>query len=306
MRKVLHVGPHNQRGGIATVMEILAENPPKGWISEIISTSSNSNIFSKLVQWRRAKRKVANSDADIVHIHSAADWSFRRKISIAKTANAPVIFHIHSGNFNIKCKEKLSNYLVVVLSDTWRERLEPYVGESVVVSNPVDPKIQYSENRGDFALLLGRNDPVKGHNFAYSLGLDRLVVTGTDSAPEGIEALGWVSEEKKFALLSKAKVLLVPSKYEGQPMVVLEALASGCPVIASDSLVDLPTCVIQHPLNDPASWVSSISKPHSIDFRPYLMLHQIHEINQKWVGHYDSMIRTNSVTDDSHEQKSSA
>ena len=306
MRKVLHVGPHNQRGGIATVMKILVENPPKGWISEVVSTTSNSSVFSKIVQWRRAKRLVANSDADVVHIHSAADWSFRRKLSIAKKSNAPVVFHIHSGNFTTKCKEKLSKYLVVVLSKTWRERLEPYVGESVVVSNPVDPKIQFSNNREEFVLLLGRNDPVKGHKFAYSLGLSNLVVTGTDSAPEGIEALGWVSEEKKLMLLSKAKVLLVPSIYEGQPMVVLEALASGCPVIASDTLVDLPTCVIQHPLWDVASWVSSISESHTTDCRPYLMPHQIDNVNEKWGVHYDSIIRINSRTEESHEQQFSA
>ena len=43
---------------------------------------------------------------------------------------------------------------------------------------------------------MGRNDPVKGHAFAYSLGLDDLRVTGVERAPEGVTALGWVSEEE--------------------------------------------------------------------------------------------------------------
>ena len=80
---------------------------------------------------------------------------------------------------------------------------------------------------------MGRNDPVKGHSFAYSLGLDDLRVTGAERAPEGVTALGWVSEEEKWNLLQRAGCLIVPSEYEGQPMVILEALSVGCPVVAS-------------------------------------------------------------------------
>ena len=52
---------------------------------------------------------------------------------------------------------------------------------------------------------MGRPDPVKGHDFAFSLGLQNLVVTGVTSAPAGVRALGWVSEEKKRLTPVKGK-----------------------------------------------------------------------------------------------------
>ena len=88
---------------------------------------------------------------------------------------------------------------------------------------------------------MGRNDPIKGHDFAYSLGLKDLRVTGVDSAPEGVTALGWVSEDEKVEILQTAGCLIVPSQYEGQPMVILEALSVGCPVVASTTFLTFQT-----------------------------------------------------------------
>ena len=48
------------------------------------------------------------------------------------------------------------------------------------VSNPVSPQPIGNVERENFTLLMGRNDPVKGHAFAYSLGLGDLRVTGVE------------------------------------------------------------------------------------------------------------------------------
>ena len=37
MRKVLHVGPCDTPGGMATVMRTLAEFPPEGWEAELLA-----------------------------------------------------------------------------------------------------------------------------------------------------------------------------------------------------------------------------------------------------------------------------
>ena len=48
-----------------------------------------------------------------------------------------------------------------------------------------------------------------------------------------IRHLGYVSEAEKSSLIEGAEVLLMPSRYESLSMIVLEAWALGCPVLAN-------------------------------------------------------------------------
>ena len=48
-----------------------------------------------------------------------------------------------------------------------------------------------------------------------------------------IRHLGYVTEEEKFALLASCEVLLMPSRYESLSMIVLEAWATGRPVLVN-------------------------------------------------------------------------
>lgn len=50
---------------------------------------------------------------------------------------------------------------------------------------------------------------------------------------KNVEFLGKISEEKKIELLKKSHILALPSTTEGCPLVVLEAMACGTPVVAS-------------------------------------------------------------------------
>jgi glycosyltransferase involved in cell wall biosynthesis len=144
---------------------------------------------------------------------------------------------------------------------------------------------------------MGRADPVKGHDFAFSLGLAKLKVTGLNIAPEGVEALGWVSEEEKLKLLQTAKVLLVPSGYEGQPMVILEALAANCPIIASTNVPDLPDCIISIDLNDRDGWVKAIDQPITSGLLEAVKPHRIENVQKKWQRLYDEIIASNASTE---------
>ena len=144
---------------------------------------------------------------------------------------------------------------------------------------------------------MGRNDPVKGHKFAYSLDLDDLRVTGVDSAPEGVTALGWVTEEEKWNLLQTAGVLIVPSEYEGQPMVILEALAAGCPVIASENVPDLPSCVKTATLGDIDSWKSAINNPVTENLEEAISEHLIENVRRQWGEIYDNIIDSKTSTE---------
>ncbi|NON61663.1 glycosyltransferase, partial [Acidianus sp. RZ1] len=51
---------------------------------------------------------------------------------------------------------------------------------------------------------------------------------------ENVEYLGFVSEEEKYKVLSKAKVLIYPSHSDSFSQVILQSLAVGTPVVAYD------------------------------------------------------------------------
>ena len=297
MRRVVHVGPLMAPGGMASVIKLLAANPPKGWRASSCNTFSRRGTIQKLRRWQIAKKEIKTGDFDLVHIHCAAGWSYKRKISIAKVANAPVVFHIHSGKFDINAKEELVSYEVVCLSESWSDKLKPLIGDSIFVPNPVDPHPKENVKREGFTLLMGRNDPVKGHSFAYSLGLDDLRVTGAERAPEGVTALGWVSEEEKWNLLQRAGCLIVPSEYEGQPMVILEALSVGCPVVASSNIPDLPDCVRTVSLDDKSGWVDAIANPITQGLEEAVAKHHVDIVSTQWGEIYERIIDSNASTE---------
>jgi glycosyltransferase involved in cell wall biosynthesis len=67
----------------------------------------------------------------------------------------------------------------------------------------------------------------------------RLVLTGPGHAPQppssGIDVRGYVSLDELVSLYRRASALVFPSLYEGFGQPLLEAMASGCPVAASNA-----------------------------------------------------------------------
>lgn len=62
----------------------------------------------------------------------------------------------------------------------------------------------------------------------------RLKSMAERQGPDGIEFLGFVTEEEKTSLLKEDCILVLPSRFEGWGIVVLEAAACGKPVVVSD------------------------------------------------------------------------
>jgi len=225
---------------------------------------------------------------DIVHVHTAADWSWRRKarlIRIARGERVPCVVHLHSGDMlnwlNRRNFSGLKNYFfmkrfvvkheinLVSLSENWSKKFEPLLGKSHNISNPVHPRYHQNPDVARISgkiLMVGRNDPVKGHSFAIDVvrrareinSEIHLVLTGISEHPEDwVSTLGWIPTDELVNQYQTTQLLLMPSFFEGQPLAAIEALSCGAPVIVSSSVSSLPATVHSVPF-DPDVWVDKI------------------------------------------------
>lgn len=209
---------------------------------------------------------------DIVHLHISARGSYRRKSIMARMAHKAgkgVILHDHDGEFAKAFEEGGDAYRrdvretfgladrVVVLSEEWRDYFAENVcdpGKITVVHNGVKvPAQPCSPCSHQDVLFLGRLDARKSPDVLLRASREALrrfpetkVLFGGDGEIEknrrlaeelGIadrcEFCGWVTGKEREALFARAAVYCLPSKNEGLPMSVLEAMARGIPTVAT-------------------------------------------------------------------------
>ncbi len=269
------------KGGIAAVV--------KGYFKAGIMERLNIRYYathkeglriSKIIFYFKALLKIIKAlpKYDIVHIHTASHWSFRRLflvICLSKLFGKGTILHLHGGGFAEFFKHAfiLEKFIirygffmtdkVVVLTNEWKNKINHFCHKDkiVIIPNGVllknisrytvlkkrnhTPKIilfmgelseikgvydlieairiLYQENRKIRVLLCGDGEIEKVVEQIYRLGLEQV-----------IHVPGWIIGKKKKDLLNEAYLYVLPSYYEGLPMSILEAMATGTPVISTN------------------------------------------------------------------------
>lgn len=232
------------------------------------SKLGKSAAFARaLVRYRRIMPKY-----DIVHLHISARGSYKRKSIMARMAHKAgkrVILHDHDGEFAKAFEEGGDDYrrdvketfgladCVVVLSEEWRDYFAENVCDpnriAVVHNGVVVPASSCSPCSHQDVLFLGRLDARKSPDVLLRASREILsrfpdtkIVFGGDGDVEKNKTLaaelgiadrcefhGWVAGAEREELFERAAVYCLPSKNEGLPMSVLEAMARGIPTVAT-------------------------------------------------------------------------
>ena len=200
----------------------------------------------------RALRRLRPRLAHFVHalpprlpcpaVLTVQDLSFERAGSLMGWKDRLVFRRVVPGSVRRAAR------VLAISERTKRDLVEVYgVAEEKVVVTPlgVDPAFTPGrDGRGTYLLFVGaiqeRKDPLAAAAAASAVGLP-LVAVGPEKdarlAAElrlaGADVRGYVSKRELAELYRGAAALVLPSRYEGFGLPVVEAMASGTPVVAA-------------------------------------------------------------------------
>lgn len=246
-----------------------AYTSPDGPIKEILQEEKITYfpISTTAVNAKGLKQIILQYKPDIIHTH---DYNAGIMACITGT-NIPIINHLHNNTPWLRkiCPKSLAYFVscvrykkILTVSDSVMDEFifgSLVARKSMVVGNPINlSKILRSADETDVLqepsdiIFLGRLSPQKNPFFFLEIIADivknnpglRVAMVGSGELHEEVEAkiaelnlknhvklYGF--QKNPYGLLKAAKVMCMPSKWEGFGLAAVEGLAFGKPVIAS-------------------------------------------------------------------------
>nr|WP_249809366.1 MULTISPECIES: glycosyltransferase family 4 protein [unclassified Bradyrhizobium] len=222
-----------------------------------------------------ARALIQRFKPDIVHIHSTFAGLLVRPVAFLRKRRPTVIYCPHGWAFLRDTKanrlyswlEAMFSHLcdgVVCVSSSEREAAAsagiPVSKCTVILNGIADEKAPQANpmlglRRPVKILFVGRFDRQKGFdifldvmselgNLAQGFAVGDFVTDAASALeiPENVELLGWRTRSQVEENLATADLLLMPSRWEGLPMIAIEAMRAGLPIFSS-SVGGLPELV---------------------------------------------------------------
>lgn len=148
--------------------------------------------------------------------------------------------------------EKIKNSKGILILGTVAAIDVPYKGQDDVIK--VLAKLK--DSGIDFKYkIVGQGDPIRLNKIIKKLKIE-----------DNVEIIGSLTHDKVFEFLDHIDVYIQPSKQEGLPRAVVEAMSRGCPVIGSD-LAGIPELIGQEALFQPGNRKELIALLKKLDKR---------------------------------------
>ena len=230
------------------------------------------NGFKMLNIRRQLKRVVKENKIDCVHICTSGSFGFIRDkylISFCKKKNIKVVLHLHFGRMNLVLKQnswesklflkvsKRVSEIICMDSNTYKclSNNKSIKNKVVYVPNPIAYKTDYIKQEEKQKKIIyvgwvikskGIEELITAWNIAgnkykdwsleiigacdknYKQELDRMIKTSN------IRFLGEKQHNDCLQAIRESSILVLPSYTEGFPNVILEAMMSSTPIIATN------------------------------------------------------------------------
>lgn len=327
--KVTLLAPMSHRGSVAPSINCNVETYER----------TGRNFRSILALALAIRQSIKRHDPDIVHLHSSLAGAIGRLIVRGMRHQPRVVYCAHCWAFDRPrntaltqlwafLERNLSHLADAIVNISPHE--EPLLRKAgfslkstkLIVSGikdlapPPDTRPPATDRTAPLRLLfVGRLDSQKGidlllRDFALlEPGRATLKIVGAKIVdnrdliiPPDVELLGWVPRETLPALFSSFDAVVMPSRWEGMPLLAIEVLRSGTPLICSNHgafpyFIEDGVNGVLMDINTPGSLGSALTILENAD-RPamrtaaratFVAMFQQEQMNRELIGLYDSL-----------------
>lgn len=272
--RVLHVTHAFEYGLARVLEHLVADQTARGWDARLASWQATRDPGRALpAELRRLAEVVAEADPDVVHLHSSKAGLAGRLVLRGRrpTIFQPHAWSFHAVGGPVRAAAlawerwavRWTDVVVCCSTAEYREGERHRIrGRFVVVPNPVDVdrfvgvdraaarRALHLDADAPVVVCVGRLSHQKGQDVVLhawptvtaALPGARLVLVGDGpdeaalaakaSGLDGVSLVGCQPRVEDW--LAAADVVVQPSRYEGQALTVLEAMAAGRSVVATD------------------------------------------------------------------------